>query len=468
MHGAQERRRQKSRAAHSKTLGNLEGLLNLESKNATKRPVTIGIIGAGPAGLMTALALEAYLPENSAKVIIFDRNKSAFDYPGVEYGIQARACRALERIGQLDAALSGANPATELAFYNSRLDKRFSTVKFDPKYTRTVVRQDFLSDLTNLLKKTQIARQHFVKEISFASDRTATLNGTVEGKPFVQTVDLLIGADGVNSVMRKTLFPGETIIYDRGFSCIYMLIEGTDHTAPDGFMKIANAGRCELVMGQFSTMTMFPLGKGRLALGIGFDHATKEKLWRDNHLADGAEWKDLSARMKKAIAVQLTQDAKFQNGLLVKALDLVPDWDSYKIYLWAMRDTDAIKSPWAIDGNAILLGDAAHAIMPTIGMGASLAIEDAEILASLIAQFIKKNPTQDEFGAGLVSAVFEPFTTARHPVWVDLIHRARRAAIGNFIDVSARKRFAIGPQIPNNALSRIVMGLEWAALKLGI
>lgn len=436
--------------------------------NRESQPISIGIIGAGPAGVMTALSLEAYCPVGTVKVTILDRNQSAADYPGVEYGIQARACRALERIGKLDEALEGANPATEVAFYNSRLNKRFASVKFNPKYTRSVVRQDFLSTMTALLKHSHVKRRHMVEEIAFTSEKGVVVSGTTDGDRFSEPFDLVVGADGVNSVVRKTLFPAEAKIYDRGFSCIYMLVEGTKQTAPRGFMDIANSGRSELIMGHFSTMTLFPLGKGRLALGIGFDDATKLELWKAHGLDADTPWKDLPATTKKAIAVRLTSDAGVYDGMLVKALDLVPDWESYKIYLWAMRDTDPLRTPWRRDGNVILLGDSAHAIMPTIGMGASLAMEDAEALASLIGRLVEKQPSPSAFRAEAASAVLAPFTAARHPVWVDLIHRARRAAVGNFIDVGKRKRFAIGPQIPNTVVSRLVMGAEWIADKLGV
>ncbi len=135
----------------------------------SEQPISIGIIGAGPAGVMTALSLEKYLPPGAAQIAILDRNRNATDYPGVEYGIQARACRALERIGLLERALAGANPATEIAFFNSRLGKRFASVKFDPKYTRSVVRQDFLADLTALLGSTRVLRNH--QSTTFASSR---------------------------------------------------------------------------------------------------------------------------------------------------------------------------------------------------------------------------------------------------------------------------------------------------------
>ncbi len=407
-------------------------------------PLNIGILGAGPAGLMTALALEAYLPAGRARITLLDRNKSETDYPGVEYGIQARACRALERIGQLEQACARGNPSRELAFYNKRLGKRFNSVAFDPAYTRNVVRQEFLADLAGLLQTSTVRRRHLVTRIAAAEDHGVTVEGTVDDVPFTSDFDLLVACDGVNSTARKQLFPNDAVIHDRGFNCIYMLVEGADQTAPDGFLETANSGRNEIVIGHFSTMTMFPLGHGRLALGIGFDHAIKDEIWKKHGLASDADWKDLPAATKKSIAVTLATDSDIHGGMLVSALDLVPDWDSYKIYLWAMRDTDPLAQPWSAAANVVLIGDAAHAIMPTIGMGASLAIEDAEALAHLIATAASGAATPAEFRAVVKDAVFMPFTAARHPVWVNLINRARRAAIGNFINVGRRRRFSIG------------------------
>lgn len=431
-------------------------------------PLHIGILGTGPAVPMTALALEKYLSPGRARVTLLDRNESEIDFPGVEYGIQARAGRALERIGQLEQAYARGNPSRELAFYNARLAKRFNSVAFDPKYTRCVVRQEFLADPAGLLRHSPVQRRHLVAAISAGEDHRMTAKGTVHGAPFSETFDLPLACDGVNSVMRKALFPDQAVIHDRGFSCIYMLVEGTAETAPAGFLGHANSGCCELVMGHFCTMTMFPLGHGRLALGIGFDHASKAMIWKSHGLSPDAEWKDPPAATKKSIAVTLTRDADIDDGMLVKALDLVPDWDSYKIYLWAMRDTDPLDTPWSAQVNVVLISDAAHAIMPTIGMGASLAIEDAEALAALIAAAANDAKTPTAFRAAAKGAIFVPFTAARHPVWVNLINRARRAAIGNFINGWRRKRFAIGLQIPNTTLSRVVTGVEWVADKLGV
>jgi len=57
---------------------------------------------------------------------------------------------------------------------------------------------------------------------------------------------------------------------------------------------------------------------------------------------------------------------------------LAPD-----IALWQLRDLDAL--PTWVQGRTILIGDAAHAMLPTQGQGASQSIEDAEALQAFFA-----------------------------------------------------------------------------------
>ena len=48
--------------------------------------------------------------------------------------------------------------------------------------------------------------------------------------------------------------------------------------------------------------------------------------------------------------------------------------------------------------------------MPTIGMGASVAIEDEEALARLIADFVQTCTGIDNFRQEVARTVFEPLT----------------------------------------------------------
>jgi 2-polyprenyl-6-methoxyphenol hydroxylase-like FAD-dependent oxidoreductase len=84
-----------------------------------------------------------------------------------------------------------------------------------------------------------------------------------------------------------------------------------------------------------------------------------------------------------------------------------------------------------------------------IGMGASLAIEDAEILGRLLSeQILKEQPN--------FKSILQKYASNRVPVWKDLMARARTAAKLNFIGIRNKSRMSFGPQIPVPILWRII------------
>lgn len=84
---------------------------------------------------------------------------------------------------------------------------------------------------------------------------------------------------------------------------------------------------------------------------------------------------------------------------LLEEFEAFPDWAKAPfrhckdIGLWQLRDNDPLKTWYR--GRVILIGDAAHAMLPTQGQGASQSIEDAEALGAFFAD-IKAQPTADE------------------------------------------------------------------------
>ncbi len=415
--------------------------------------IKIGIIGAGPAGLVTALALEAYCKSNDVEITLLDRNQSALDYPGVEYGIQSRACLALKRIGIKEKALACGLNTSRISFFNARTNKKQKFgVSTDPDLTVTVLRQEFLSALTNLLTRTQIIREFNVKSIQTSPEKVTVLCDGKEGKDESLTFDFLVAADGIGSVVRKDYFKDENYIHNRGFSCLYMLIEAPQDS-PQRFKTLANTGECWIVLGKSTTATFFPMGKNRLAVGIGFDDEVQAEIWRSAGVDVHKTWADLDVTQKEKIAALLAADCSFQDGLLNQAFQWVPDWNSFKIYLWKMRDSDVATRPYNEYGNVIMIGDAAHAIMPTIGMGASLAIEDAEILARHLANQILKDPSN-------FKSTLDKYAALRVPIWNELMARARAGARLNFVGIRHKSRFAVGPQVPGRIFWRVVAGIE--------
>jgi salicylate hydroxylase len=57
---------------------------------------------------------------------------------------------------------------------------------------------------------------------------------------------------------------------------------------------------------------------------------------------------------------------------------------STRWYKWALYDRDPLTT-WS-RGRATLLGDSAHAMLPYLGQGAAMAIEDACVLAAMVAR----------------------------------------------------------------------------------
>lgn len=416
--------------------------------------IKIGIIGAGPAGLVTALALEAYCKsEENVEITLLDKNQSAMDYPGVEYGIQARACSALNRIGIKEEALACGLNAFRISFYNARTNKkqRFG-VATDPNLTVNVLRQEFLAGLTNLLSRTKIHRQCNVKSIQASPEKVGVFCENINGKEESFKFDILVAADGIGSVVRKDYFKSKNYIHNRGFSCLYMLIE-VPVDAPNEFIEASNTGECMIVLGKSTTATFFPMGKNRFAVGIGFDDQVQADFWKLAGINPNLTWLELDVNQKQKIAKLLAADCSFQNDMLTKSFRWVPDWNSYKIYLWKMRDSDVATTPFNEYGNVIMLGDAAHAIMPTIGMGASLAIEDAEILAQLIAEQIQQDKPN-------FKTTLEKYASLRVPVWIDLMERARAGAKLNFVGIRNKSRLSIGPQMPGKTFWKVVAKAE--------
>ncbi len=414
----------------------------------------IGIIGAGPAGLVTALALEEYCKSHQAvEITLIDKNQSAFDYPGVEYGIQARACLALKRIGIKEKALACGLSTDRISFFNARKNKKQRlSIKTNPDLTVTVLRQEFLAELTNLLSRTKIHRQCTVNSIQATPEKVHVLCEDAHGKDESFEFDFLVAADGVGSIVRKNYFKHQNYIHDRGFSCLYMLIE-VPQDAPQYYKKFSNTGECWIVLGKTTAATFFPMGKNRFAVGIGFDDQVQADFWRLAGVPPNQTWADIDVAQKQKIAELLAADCPFQDNMLSKVFRWIPDWNSYKIYLWKMRDTDVSTQPYNEYGNIIMIGDAAHAIMPTIGMGASLAIEDAEMLARQLSDHILRRKVN-------VKSTIEHYSSLRVPVWEELVARSRAGAKLNFIGLGTKSRMSIGPQVPGRKFWRVVAAIE--------
>lgn len=216
-----------------------------------------------------------------------------------------------------------------------------------------------------------------------------------------------VAADGIHSTVRRLLL-GDIQPKPTGFSAYRLMIptERLKEQTPEFCKKIdprqpytsmMMAHNCRLIMGPAREGTVYGI------VGLVPDDRTNE---------------DVDSKQSWV-----------STGDLYRMLDTFkdfPDWikavfkQTDDLGLWQLRDINPL--PTWTKGKVILIGDAAHAMLPTQGQGASQALEDAEALGAFFEGF--------DFGssrAGGVEQVLERVFRCRYER-ASLIQRYSRDA----------------------------------------
>jgi salicylate hydroxylase len=167
--------------------------------------------------------------------------------------------------------------------------------------------------------------------------------------------DLLIGADGIRSAIRSRLWGDGAPVFTGQVAFRFMM--PGDVAAP----YLVELGRAAVYQGPGRIFNRYTLRRGELVNCVGI---TQSDLWkgegwsepanRDEMLALYADWHpDVRALMERAPEDNLVKWGLFSRSPL-------PGWQR---------------------GRITLLGDAAHPMLPFLGLGAAMAIEDAMVLA---------------------------------------------------------------------------------------
>ncbi|KAL8314293.1 hypothetical protein RB593_008091 [Gaeumannomyces tritici] len=184
--------------------------------------------------------------------------------------------------------------------------------------------------------------------------------------------DLVIGADGVKSIVRKTLF-GEDDEASGMYSPVY-----TGASGVGGIMKTPLPSRVA-----DNKAMVFTFGRdGFFGYASGSPAQANSLMWWSTFETDS-----LPSRTRldlDEIKAQLRRRHGGWSDPVVR--DIVSKAEVDTIYpTWVLSDLPH----WGENG-IVLIGDAAHALSPTTGQGASQALEDAQTLSLLLAETLKK------------------------------------------------------------------------------
>jgi salicylate hydroxylase len=215
-------------------------------------------------------------------------------------------------------------------------------------------------------------------------------NGTVtlaEGE--LLKADLIIGADGVRSVVRTTVVGKPWPAVPTGLSAYRLLIPTSDmmdlHIPEDSLDP-----RKPLTTFLFARDRRVIMGPGRGGKVFGIVALVPDSKMQENSSDD-------SWVTGGSVDALLAAFQDFPDWLL-RIFKRAPDHA-----LWQLRDIEPL--PTWVRGNTILIGDAAHAMLPTQGQGASQSIEDGEALKAYLADLGDQPAREDIEGA--LESVFQ-------------------------------------------------------------
>lgn len=313
------------------------------------RPGRVGIIGSGPAGMAAAMSVL----QAGHEPTVFER------YPATEprgniLNLWPPPIEALELLG-VDIDDIGAPCQT--IFRNSKGRTR-ATIHISDE-----LQQKYGGDFIGLLRPDLYKRMYDSVPAGIIEPNLAVEGFTQDDDGVrvqlsdgtTREFDVLIGADGIHSVVRKTLWGDQPI---------------REHNLH--------------IFGGY-TMQPFPdVKRGEVVISWSKDKQGSYTSIR-SHGGDGFEWWTIEAHPKNAPfeadyhATATRIASEFPSPLP----ELVAATDPKDMHRWVLRDRKALDK-WS-QGRAIIIGDAAHATSPYAGYGAGMAIEDGYFLGRALA-----------------------------------------------------------------------------------
>ena len=336
------------------------------------------IIGGGIGGLTTAICLHKL----GLDVKVFESVKEVKPL-GVGINLLPHSVRVLTHLGLQPIIAQNAIETTDLAYFNkfgqpfwSEPRGRFAGYKW-PQFSvhRGRLQQLLFEEATEVLGSEALLTNHHL--VSFEQNEREVIAHFVN-KETGQTIgqergDLLIGADGINSVVRQQLYPNEgPPVYSSN-----ILYRGTTRMRP-----FLNGTTMVMVGHNAQKIVAYPI------------HPEPDE--EGNKLINWVA--NVRQNEHQKLEVRDWNRPADQQRLVNKYQDWTFDWldvpamiaGAKVVYEFPMSDRNPLDR-WTF-GRVTLLGDAAHPMYPIGSNGASQAILDADYLAECLKN--TQNPTE--------------------------------------------------------------------------
>ena len=334
--------------------------------------MTVLVAGAGIGGLTLALSLH----QAGVPVKVFETSAELRPL-GVGINLLPHAVRELDELGLLAELDRIGIRTAELAYYSKRGQLIWSEPRGEAagyRWPQVSIHRGQLQMMLLDAARQRLGAENIVAgwhleawresgqgiTAGFIDKKSGAARGEAEG-------DLLIGADGIHSSLRRRFFPDEGPPIWNGA----LLWRGTARAKP------YLTGRSMIMAGhEFQKFVAYPL------TAPGEDGKALINFIAERKFDPGHDWRreDWNRPGDPADFLPQFEDWRF-DWLDVPAMIRAAD----ALYEYPMVDRDPL--PYWTQGRATLLGDAAHAMYPIGSNGASQAILDARVLTrEILAQ----------------------------------------------------------------------------------
>jgi 2-polyprenyl-6-methoxyphenol hydroxylase-like FAD-dependent oxidoreductase len=295
--------------------------------------------------------------------VVYEAGGPAATDAGPYLSLATSGLAALAAIGADGLVTDGGFVTRGTVLFNSR-GKRMCTLASD--VTSVTIRR---GRLKRLLQE-EATRRGIQFEFGKRLGRAAVVHNGVEARfadGTIATGEMLIGCDGVRSVVRQIIDPTAPGPRDRNLLNFYGYTPSISAGTP---------GLWQMVLGRRACFgyAADPAGGTVWFANVPRDESESE----DGEVPSHQQWTDL-------LVTQFMEDNSPAVELIAAgtlALDIYAAHDLQHVPRWH-------------SGSMIVIGDAAHTALPSMGQGASIAIEDGVVLAKHLRQL----PTRPAFVA---------------------------------------------------------------------
>lgn len=362
----------------------------------------IAIVGAGIAGLCTALSLVRTANIPASCITIYEPRPTLDVGQGI--GIQINSGSAvLSREYNIDLSKFGASAHRAISTFITHpgsptlFDIHFaSAFKHCPYVCKddgsvhfvAILREDLQRILNEQVVKlgVKILRGKRYGVLNVNSDKRLVL---ADGNSTDVAYDLIIGADGVKSTIRKCVVTSDESLKKARYTGVRVAwvladrlsSESADEDSDDkGMDELIPFGELRQYVGDGGTTVGYALNKDKNMLAFLYREkkSSRENVSYSCDENGRREW--IAKRMRDVKAPEaLVKQFEYEGERFIES----------SVYEHASLPN------WSQNG-IVLVGDAAHAMAPFLGQGANQCIQDAHMLGVVLGMVGKEHPTVDD------------------------------------------------------------------------